>query len=102
MEDQSQVIVEMFPLAMGCPFFGLGGGRAQELAVAEFPDGCSFPAKYGIYFLCDAIDLMAYKLKMTPSAIADVVERIEDRFTQNWIDLHGHQIKPTSTGRFPR
>jgi hypothetical protein len=79
----------LFPLAFACPLFvgdtefapGVQDPmQATRLVTAELPAGCHLPQTAGIYFLADCIDVMAVKLGMSESQVADVVERIENQF----------------------
>ena len=82
-------IAERFPLAMACPLFVGSQHLPTELVIAALPEGCRLPNQPGIYFLADAIDLMAVRLKMSREKIADVVQAIERSFVMHNLDLHG-------------
>lgn len=75
----SEMIPDMFPLAFAFPLFYGENPKNDYMVVNNLlPEGAKLPNKTGIYFLCDAIDCMAVRLRMNETQVADIVEEIED------------------------
>jgi len=94
MEKWPKTTCNTFPLLFACPLFIDEEGHpdhdseATRIVVCILPPH-TLPRKAGIYFLCNALEKLAVKDRMSERSIAKLVRRIEKQFELRGMDYEG-------------